>query len=739
MTVPRWLGALLLAAVLAVQPAAAAVASGSERGADQPGTVNVQVVPPLAGVAVTVDGTTAVSDAAGTARVPVDRFSDLTEQSLTVAPVRLGDREVMLDRIRGELSRAWTGQPIAVGLRTRRLVSVDVTREDGSAFPMDRIQDVRLKSSMGEKLTLTSTEASEGFWVAEMRTVQVPDGVQVKEISWAVEEATLNGTSAVNRSQQRFVPARTTAWTVKLLLYDLHVQGRDLLLPTAAGTGVAVTWPDGSVAQVPFDASGRAVLRDLPRGTYEVVTTGGAVDLSRPVSISRDLDEELAVITPLDLAVVGTAGLSLAVALILIGRPYLLAGAVAGLAAVGSRLLAVARRRPRPVRDPVVPHIRRPLSAVAALVLLTGASCMGLRAEAAALPTADRPAPSPLEELDAVPVLAHYYIWFDPSSWKRVKKDYPLLGQYDSDDPEVMRQHVRMAKDAGIDGFLVSWKHLPALDDRLETLVEVARANDFKLGIVYQGLDFSRNPLPAETVRDDLRYFLATWGDDPVFDIFGRPVVIWTGDYRTPVEGHELVRREVGDRLLLLSAARSLEEYEPFADLTDGLAYYWSSADPVKSRIDGKLRAMSKAVDERGGLWIAPAAPGYDARLLGGDRVVPRRDGETLRESLAAAIRSEPDAIGLISWNEFSENTHVEPSENYGHTALDELAAVQGFRRQLEAPADSDAEVGRGDGALVNGASLGLLVLGGGALLLIAGARTRRALHAQPTPIRKDD
>ena len=41
------------------------------------------------------------------------------------------------------------------------------------------------------------------------------------------------------------------------------------------------------------------------------------------------------------------------------------------------------------------------------------------------------------------------------------------------------------------------------------------------------------------------------------------------------------------------------------------------------------------------------------------------------------AMQSSPDAIGLISWNEFSENSHIEPSENYGDRYLDVLADIR--------------------------------------------------------------
>jgi hypothetical protein len=82
---------------------------------------------------------------------------------------------------------------------------------------------------------------------------------------------------------------------------------------------------------------------------------------------------------------------------------------------------------------------------------------------------------------------------------------------------------------------------------------------------------------------------------------------------------------------------------------------------------------MGAAVHARRGLWLAPFAPGFDARLVGGTSVVDRRDGRTLQQEYATALNSSPDALALISWNEFSENTHVEPSVRNGTRYLDVL------------------------------------------------------------------
>jgi hypothetical protein len=288
-------------------------------------------------------------------------------------------------------------------------------------------------------------------------------------------------------------------------------------------------------------------------------------------------------------------------------------------------------------------------------------------------------APAATAASDPTPVLAYYYIWFDPSSWSRAKTDYPVLGRYSSDERRVMARHVKWAKQAGIDGFIVSWKAIWKLNRRLERLMDIAARQRFKLVVIYQGLDFEREPLPIGRVAVDFDYFIAHYANNDAFDLFEKPVVIWSGSWRYTREEIASVTAGRRDKLLILASEKNVAGYERVHDLVDGDAYYWSSANPeTYTRIGEKLDDMGRAAHADHGLWIAPVAPGFDARLVGGATVVPRRNGETLRKRWNAAIRSSPDAIGVISWNEFSENTHIEPSLRYGSRYLGVLADIAG-------------------------------------------------------------
>jgi hypothetical protein len=276
-----------------------------------------------------------------------------------------------------------------------------------------------------------------------------------------------------------------------------------------------------------------------------------------------------------------------------------------------------------------------------------------------------------------VPMLAYYYIWFDTDSWNRAKIDYPLLGRYSSDDEAVMLQHIRWAKTAGIDGFIVSWKSTDLLNRRLEMLTNLAEKEDFKLVIIYQGLDFERNPLPISRIANDFTYFIEQFAWRPAFSLFSKPVIIWSGTWMFSEEEISQVTTGRRNVLYILASERNTNRYSDLKSYIDGNAYYWSSVNPeTYPGYLEKLTEMSNTVHETGGLWIAPAAPGFDARLIGGTTVVERKDGETFRLQLNTAISSSPDAIGIISWNEFSENSHIEPSETYNYSYLNLLSQI---------------------------------------------------------------
>ncbi|HMM43299.1 MAG TPA: hypothetical protein PKA95_15510 [Thermomicrobiales bacterium] len=93
------------------------------------------------------------------------------------------------------------------------------------------------------------------------------------------------------------------------------------------------------------------------------------------------------------------------------------------------------------------------------------------------------------------------------------------------------------------------------------------------------------------------------------------------------------------------------------------------------------------------------------------------------RAQMNAAMASSPDAVGLISWNEFSENSHVEPSTRYGDRALRVIADLRGAQAPQLRSVDS-SEPAIADIRVYPLAIVGATLLGFAALL---GLLLRRA------------
>jgi phospholipase C len=650
--------------VLLVLWAAPASAQVPAGGAPPP---TIRTVPEAPGMRFSLDGMEFAADRDGRAHPPAPAGRSLMALDTEIAP-----------GVRARFDRWYSGGRIAaINLYYR--VEPGFVDLSGERVDPGVVSSVVLRGSNGRRHVFSGGHPQ---WLQGNRVIPETGGERSTALSYSVERALVAGSTVVHRAQQRFFPAESRRPELRLLLFSARFKVRDALLGFPIGSAVRLEYPNGQEQQPRLGRGGDLTVTSLPRGDYRVSVDAPGISSSRPLALSSDQEVELRVISWLDVGIVLMGLVAIALVLLFIRRP--------------ARALGRGRR------------------VAATVVLLLG---LGSAADAPPARAASRP-----DQL-----YAYYYIWFNASSWNRAKTDYPLLGRYSSDEREVMRRHVQWAKRAGIDGFIVSWKSTPILNRRLERLAEVAAAQRFKLLVIYQGLDFERRPLPAARIASDLDTFIDRYSGKRVFEAFGRPLVIWSG---TPSFTRAELARVASPRrrrLLILASERNPDGYRRVADLVDGNAYYWGSVNP--STYPGypeKLAAMGAAIHARGGLWIAPAAPGFDARLVGGREVVARRDGATLRAQLDAATSSAPDAVGLISWNEFSENTHIEPSRAHGSRYLEVLADVRGASLPELRDFDSSEPA-------ATGVNYGLPLLGGivlffsASLLVLIGRGRRRA------------
>jgi Glycosyl hydrolase family 99 len=281
------------------------------------------------------------------------------------------------------------------------------------------------------------------------------------------------------------------------------------------------------------------------------------------------------------------------------------------------------------------------------------------------------------------PVFAYYYMWMQGSYWSTNKLDHPVQpfpGNYDSADPAVINWQIEQAKAAGITGFIVSWKNNATYQRILPEVESAADQDNFKLAMEYETLGASKKALPVSEISADFRYFAANYASNPAwYRVDGKPLtMIDDSDFYT-TSRLAAITGPVRSSLVVLQDVSTVSLYNKYAAYTDGDAYYWSSDNPATNpHAAADLAALGAAVHAAHGIWVAPFAPGYNSTLIGGHVVVARRSGAILRQEYTGAAASSPDILGLISWNEWTENTYVEPSVMYGSTYVDVLKSLRG-------------------------------------------------------------
>jgi hypothetical protein len=283
----------------------------------------------------------------------------------------------------------------------------------------------------------------------------------------------------------------------------------------------------------------------------------------------------------------------------------------------------------------------------------------------------------PPEEAPMAPIpkmgLALYYPWYYLGSWSSDQLiDHPL-NPYSSDDTLAIARQMDQAKSAGITGFLESWAGPGSDSDRkLKLLLKVAQQKAFKIGIFFELLenDGPRNP---DTVYNWFSYLVSTYRDNPaMLEINKKPIAVPFCANLVPCATWKLIldrlhaagldlaliyNQDPGDSLFIFDGVNC----DPSISLGRTIRYYSVLADSPAAKI-----------------YIATAMPGFDERLIPGrtGRYTDRQNGQLFTTRLQAVMASNPNCVEAYTWNEWWENTYIEPSVNYGDQYLQIFGSI---------------------------------------------------------------
>lgn len=286
-------------------------------------------------------------------------------------------------------------------------------------------------------------------------------------------------------------------------------------------------------------------------------------------------------------------------------------------------------------------------------------------------------------------VLAHFYPWYTDGSWNGPQfADHPLA-RYSTDDPVAVARLARQAVGAGVDAFAVSWVGHETdggdRDRRMRLVLDAVQPTGLQACVLTE--TFVANPgnvanqTDPETMLTWLTEVVDMFGSHPAYlHVGGRPViVVYAASQLDPTVWADLMGRlrATGRNPLLIGDFFHSRLIEVF----DGEYQYTNISLAGDALVDvdrtESLRARTfnllRQADRRR-IWIASVTPGYDDRLLA-DRtthlVVDRADARVYDAQWAAAVDTAADWVIVTSWNEWFENTEIEPSEKYGTLYVD--------------------------------------------------------------------
>jgi hypothetical protein len=308
----------------------------------------------------------------------------------------------------------------------------------------------------------------------------------------------------------------------------------------------------------------------------------------------------------------------------------------------------------------------------------------------------------PTEKRPAEPLFgAHYYPWYFPQKWTLEPVcDTPRLGHYDSGDRAVAKQHVKWAKQAGLDFFIISWINptgredqnfkrvtLPEIEEqglRFAFHYETALALNFQAGT--EPLDFDRKLDDGGRAGDRFvahfdyladsylkRKSHLTQNGQAVVILYLVREMVHAGPYLTQVR-ERLKKRGIPLYLIADVVFWAPPETYDWALLKEHFqaitGYNMYDRPQFLDSVRAQFRACDRSARENGLKFVPTVMPGYnDTRLRGKDRPsYDRRGGSFYREfwELASPYTTLDQPFFFITtFNEWHEGTELEPSLEY--------------------------------------------------------------------------
>ena len=320
-------------------------------------------------------------------------------------------------------------------------------------------------------------------------------------------------------------------------------------------------------------------------------------------------------------------------------------------------------------------------------------------------------APKQVAKTNATKVYMHVMPWFQSkahsgywgSHWRMNNKNpenilpngqreiashyYPLIGPYDSGDPDLVDYHVLLMKYAGVDGVLIDWYGSHAVLDygsnlkNTNAIVEGIKKTGLGFAMVYEDntayeVERRKTITSIEAAQQDMTYAQQHYFSSPNYiKVLDRPLWMTFGPryFLVPSQWTEIM--SVLPEPTSFFALWHHKHRIGTANATGEFA--WVDFESDLSELEEFYTSTNT------GVKMGSAYPGFhDYYAQGGwgesYGKVDHQDGLVFQQTLEKASAHQMPFIQLVTWNDFGEGTMIEPTVEFQYKYLEQLQAFTG-------------------------------------------------------------
>ena len=276
--------------------------------------------------------------------------------------------------------------------------------------------------------------------------------------------------------------------------------------------------------------------------------------------------------------------------------------------------------------------------------------------------------------------------------------DYPLTGVYDSSDPDAIEYQLLLMRLSGFDGVIVDWDGRRLNPYRHQALMELLPHLDrfgMQLIVCFEEWcgywppgTFESREAEIAAAREEARWLMTILASRDFYaTVRGRkPVLVFRktpkqnffpeewAKIREPVDEH-------GGSVIFPPGT----DHQGFDPVVDGRFFWVGGFDPERrflsiedaTRNYNTFLEASRQWDTRTDppVVFGSAVSGFNDTPVWGwgnrPRSAPRYDGRRFETTWQMSIDAGADVVQIVTWNDWNEGSHIEPSDDFGYRYLE--------------------------------------------------------------------